>query len=332
MSQSSNNLSTRPLVWATCILSTVAASLMLGMTHTAVEIGPMLALVGLVIVMPTLHLIYTFLRPEPRIGAMMGGLAAVTWAGIAAGVTALAALRTNAPLIDTSLAHADALVGLDTVAFVEWVAQNTLVGWILDVAYLSTVPLLLAVILLQAWLNREDWMWHTCFLFAAGGTLCAVASAFLPAIAAFTYYGVPSYIIATLPNGAGRFFLATFEGYRSGTLNTINVFQLEGVVTFPSFHAVMALMIGSGVRGRVWLSGLAWAWSGLILIATIPIGGHYVVDLVAGAAVWGTLTILSPIHFSAIWLRWTNLQPKHAASAPLGASGLSSCPNALRSD
>ena len=35
-----------------------------------------------------------------------------------------------------------------------------------------------------------------------------------------------------------------------------------------------------------------FAWQGLVIISTIPIGGLYVIDLIAGAACWGLAHLL----------------------------------------
>ena len=39
------------------------------------------------------------------------------------------------------------------------------------------------------------------------------------------------------------------------------------------------------------LSGFAWAWSSVILISTIPIGGHYAIDIIGGTMVWAACTL-----------------------------------------
>jgi membrane-associated phospholipid phosphatase len=247
---------------------------------------------GLVFILAGLHFIYTWRRPDPYIGPMTGGLAAISWAGIVSGMTALAGLRTGEPLIDGSLAHADAVLGLNTPPFVAWLAQYRSICFVLEIAYVSTVPLVFATIILLGCLRRDILIWELCFVFSASAASCAFLSGLMPAVGAFSYYGTPPDILALLPAGAGRFHLPVFEAYRSGVFDTVDVRHLEGVVTFPSFHAAMALMTAYAMRNLRFLCGLCWAWSALILISTIPIGGHYAIDLVAGAAVWGTFTLL----------------------------------------
>jgi len=273
------------------LLATFMAILLFWATNTSVAVVPLAAIVGAVLILAGLHVIYTHWRPDPIIGPMAGGLTVVIWAGLVSGMAALAALRTGAPLIDASLAQADAILGLYTPTFVAWVARYSIITSMLEVAYVSTVPLVFATVILLGLKRRETLMWELCFVFAATAPLCAFLTAVTPAIAAFTYYGIPPDILTMLPTGAGRFFLPTLESYHSRTVSIVDVRHLEGVVTFPSFHAIMALMTAYALRDLRALSGLAWTWSSIILISTIPIGGHYAIDIIAGAVVWAIIVI-----------------------------------------
>ena len=72
--------------------------------------------------------------------------------------------------------------------------------------------------------------------------------------------------------------------------------HLEGVVTFPSFHAITALLIAHAWRGLPGAT-LFKIWAALVIVSAVPIGGHYVIDLVVGAALWGVFAAI------ANWLR-----------------------------
>ena len=280
-------------VWIACFVSTIFACVLFWATDTSISLSSVLIVLCLVAVPISLHVIYTVLRPDPLIGPIAGSVAAVSWAGFVAGGTALAALRTHAPLVDASLAYADTILGVDTTAFVAWAAFHPWMGLLLDVAYLSTVPLLLVTLVFLGLTQRKTLMWELCSAFVGSATFCAFASAVIPAIGAFAYYRIPSGILSLLPVGAGLFHLSIFEGYRSGMLDTVDVRNLGGVVCFPSFHSAMAFMIAFALRGFSWLSVFSSVWCGLILISTIPIGGHYFVDLLAGLIVWATFTQLA---------------------------------------
>ena len=282
----------RAAAYCTCLLASFIAVLLFWATDTSVAAVPLVAFASGVVILAGLHVIYTRWRPDPIVGPICGGLVVVIWAALVAAMAALAALRTGAPLIDASLAQADAIFGLYTPTLVKWVASYSMITSVLAVAYVSTVPMVFATVILLGLKRREVPMWELCFVFAATAPLCAFLSAVAPAIAAFTYYGIPSEIVMMLPTGAGRFFLPALEAYHSRTVSVVDVRHLEGVVTFPSFHAIMALMTAYALRDLGALSGLAWMWSSIILISTIPIGGHYAIDIIGGAVVWAAITLL----------------------------------------
>ena len=58
-----------------------------------------------------------------------------------------------------------------------------------------------------------------------------------------------------------------------------------GIITFPSFHACMAVLYTVAMRGtRVGLL-IAGSLNLLVLISTVPMGNHYLVDVIAGCCV-----------------------------------------------
>lgn len=310
---------TERAAWFSCLCSAAALASLLWATRSRVEMTSLLLMGGLMAVLVLLHIVYTRLRPDALLGALAGGLTVLTWAGLMSGLIALVGLRADAPLIDAGLADADNRLGLDTQAFVAWTAEQATLGRVLDLIYSSAVPLVFAIATLLAVTRRPARMWRLCLAFSVCGTVCAAASVVVPAVGAFTFYQTPPALLARLPSGAGLFYVPVFEAYRSGALDAIDLRRLDGVVTFPSFHACMALMIGDALSGRRWLSGVAWLWSGAILISTVPIGGHYAIDVIAGAGTWAAC---------ALWCRHIEARPRRRAglladrpTAPPEASG-----------
>jgi membrane-associated phospholipid phosphatase len=59
---------------------------------------------------------------------------------------------------------------------------------------------------------------------------------------------------------------------------------IEGIITMPSYHTVMALLIAYAFR-HTGLVGYGIATLNVAMLLSIPsIGGHYLVDVLAGAA------------------------------------------------
>jgi small basic protein len=67
----------------------------------------------------------------------------------------------------------------------------------------------------------------------------------------------------------------------------------QGIVSFPSFHMVMAVLFAYACRGMRWVFPAAVGFNVLMAIS-IPYGGdHYLVDVLAGAAVAGVSILIA---------------------------------------
>src|SRR5439155_10643608 len=78
-----------------------------------------------------------------------------------------------------------------------------------------------------------------------------------------------------------------FYGLRDGTFRTLVAVGSEGIITFPSLHAALAVIL----IAALWpISVLRWVILALniVMLAATPIdGSHYFIDVFAGIAVAG---------------------------------------------
>jgi membrane-associated phospholipid phosphatase len=74
------------------------------------------------------------------------------------------------------------------------------------------------------------------------------------------------------------------RGLRAGTWRTLNLTQLMGIVTFPSYHATLPVILAWAQRDLPGWRVIAPVWAGLTILATPLFGGHYGVDVLAGIA------------------------------------------------
>ena len=72
---------------------------------------------------------------------------------------------------------------------------------------------------------------------------------------------------------------------REGTLQRLAPRALKAIVTFPSFHAAMAVLLTYPYRKFTAAFPLVIFWNGLMLVSVPKHGSHYFVDVLAGAAV-----------------------------------------------
>ncbi len=84
-----------------------------------------------------------------------------------------------------------------------------------------------------------------------------------------------------------------------------------GIVTFPSFHAAGAIILG--YYGRHATAGCAIvAIDVAMLVSTVPIGGHYVVDVLAGA----TIAIVAIAITARVYTSDASRRPAVATDSP----------------
>jgi hypothetical protein len=70
-----------------------------------------------------------------------------------------------------------------------------------------------------------------------------------------------------------------------GTLKTIDMESINGLISFPSLHAAVAVLVPFSLR---WNKPLFWpivVLDGIMLVSTVPSGNHYIADVLGGVGV-----------------------------------------------
>lgn len=188
---------------------------------------------------------------------------------------ALADLGGRYPLRDDVLHAADRFLGFDWMSLYRAVMARPWLRLVLSLAYMSFAPQFAVVVVVLIICGRLEALQR--FVLAVALTLAMTLALFwvMPALGYHAYFGVPPE-----PPSA-----ATMLSLRSGALSPIRLSDLDGLVTFPSFHTVGALLFAWAMWS---LPRLRWPFLGLngLLIASTPaIGSHYLVDLLAGGLV-----------------------------------------------
>lgn len=206
-----------------------------------------------------------------RLGTAVEAAALFTTLGVVAPLCAVIAASTALPLADAALERADALLffGFSRTRLVSFASSSSVfMDWTRWVYHsLLFQPFLLILLLVARGEAERLWTLLLAWSVALGLTLAVFP--FFPAV------GSPPYFFDFLP---------VFTGARDGGLRVIGMTALTGIITFPSFHAAAAVLLawGFACAGR-----LAPVFVGLNLLMfwSALIAGHYLVDLVAGAAV-----------------------------------------------
>ena len=155
---------------------------------------------------------------------------------------------------------------------------------LLRTAYLSLSQLTVVVFAVLFYLRGAGRAAEYVRQFFGCAAISTVIGAFFPCIGVMVRYASPE-LAAVFGPGAGTYYLPPLEALRSELPYQFDLRTMPGLVEFPSFHTASAVIMAYAFRdfGRVSWLALLYA---LLLIASTPlIGGHYFVDLIAGAAV-----------------------------------------------
>nr|WP_249142040.1 phosphatase PAP2 family protein [Bradyrhizobium diazoefficiens] len=137
-------------------------------------------------------------------------------------------------------------------------------------------------------------------------------SALVPAIGTYQLYDLPTEF-ATYKATGYLIQLARLPMIRSGDLDVLHMTEIGGIVTFPSFHAGAAVLALWGWWGVWWMRPPALMMCLAMLVATPLFGGHYFVDVFAGAFVSG----LAIAATSLMDRRRPGMHTKEAVSLPI---------------
>lgn len=225
------------------------------------------------------------IKSTPRLALALVGTA------IFAGFTAVSSVFIFAlfplanPLIDETLMRIDTALGYHWPSLIAWLAEYPRLSWILSYVYHSSLLQIMLTIMLLASLSQELALYR--FLLVGLVTLILAVAIWwiIPSVGPSAFQPIPeSHRAATglYFNPAYGEFLRSLVEFGPGRISPE---VITGVVAFPSYHMVMALMV-------VWFTRGTFAFLPAVLVntamipATLSHGGHHLVDLFGGLVVF----------------------------------------------
>lgn len=182
-------------------------------------------------------------------------------------------ISTNATLIDVPLAQWDRALGFDWLALHAWLQAHPHVRATLHLAYYSGLLQLVCVVLFLGFSARAARLDEFMQLFIIATLLVIVVSGPFPAAGAWKQYAIGEpFDLSSLSH---------FELLRSGRMHEIPLGQMQGLISIPSLHAAMAVLLVYAMRGTLLFP--VFVILNAAMLASTPIdGGHYFVDVIAG--------------------------------------------------
>ena len=107
----------------------------------------------------------------------------------------------------------------------------------------------------------------------------------VPAAGAYAYHHPNREMFDGFSIDAGMWHYETFTMLRTEQSPLLKFEHMKGLVTFPSFHTALAIITAYSARDIAFIRLPAVILNGIVIISTLPEGGHFLVDVVAGAIV-----------------------------------------------
>ena len=192
------------------------------------------------------------------------------------------------PLIDHTLVAADHALGFDWNAYAHLMYDHQWANFIFSNAYLSfTTSGLMLTPIIAILRNDRIRLIQVCYLMLATVTACITIAGLFPAYPATEQIADANILHSIELSGIHSLakVSAQIHELRDGTNVVFDMHLAEGLVSFPSFHCCMALIIAYCNRGLGLFSWLAYLAGIAIIAATPAYGGHYLTDVIGGGLV-----------------------------------------------
>lgn len=254
-------------------------------------------------------------RSLHRLGSMLELVPLFLMVSLSFTLVGIGIAASHMPLQDAKLAHADQVL----FPFLDWsdvvlklASRDSWASAIANFAYSSMGWQVLSILLLgsvtgnRAACERFLTTWITAL------SLTMAIHAFWPAAGAFHYYSIPHATVPAIHANVGWRQPQIIHDLRDGVIKTVDWGTLEGLISFPSFHAAAAVILARSYRIYKPLKWPALVLNIVMIFAAVPCGGHYFVDIVAGLWVATvTLMIIERDDFGTAEGRWrVNLRPR----------------------
>jgi hypothetical protein len=192
------------------------------------------------------------------------------------------AATSSLPLQDAALARLDQALGFDWIGLLAFMHRWPGFFSLMHVVYPTLSLQMAGAVLLLGFTGRQSWLrtYMLAFIFAALITIAI--SSFVPAEGAWLYYGITDDASA-MP--VSHTSWPVFFGLRDGSLRLLTGVGTEGVITFPSLHAALAVILVAALWPVPVARWVAVTINSLMLVATPIDGSHYFVDILAGIGI-----------------------------------------------
>ncbi len=187
------------------------------------------------------------------------------------------------PLRDPEMTWIDRHFGFDWLAMMQALDRRPLVLAVLDGAYATFTSQLIGTVLVLILAGRTRELDRFFITFVCASVMAEIASVLVPTLGPMSAAATQA-DFAHLPT-LGRTTAEIVLRLRDGDLRVIDLAAIDGIISFPSLHAAVSVIVPFSLR---WNRPLFWPIAMLdavMLVSAVPSGNHYLVDVIGGVGV-----------------------------------------------
>lgn len=267
---------------ATVLIFSLAVGINLGFTLPPLSAFTFPAFITFVCVVTAL--IFHFVRRNDNIVHTSLGFATVVLFMLPGGMFSYITVLINGLNIDQALTSFDNVLGVNWVNITHVAAQYpNAMSWAAQI-YISSLYICAASLFVFGMVLEKPERVHefvTNVIF--GGLFCSLIGGIFPADGYYVFSNISQSVIASINPSVGPSDMAKINEIRNGELATLYIEGGLGVVSFPSFHTVLSLILVWMARGTGFFFVVSVIWNVGIILCTPIMGNHYIGDVVGGA-------------------------------------------------
>jgi membrane-associated phospholipid phosphatase len=189
------------------------------------------------------------------------------------------------PYRDAQLHSVDLWLGFNWRGYLHFMNDHPTIGMVGKFAYRSMRPQFLLVIGVLVVTSRFIRLQQYIVATTLALLITLLIFTFTPAVASYAFLQIAPSEYANLTPSVPYEHIRHLQAMRTGADFLISESNLEGLITFPSFHTACGLLFIWALfpvrRLRWWVVGL----NAMLVLSTPIEGAHYFIDLIGGAVV-----------------------------------------------
>jgi hypothetical protein len=272
------------LRWLITVITAFGVTTGLWLGPLSVEASSLLLPFIITIALSLLGLWYRQMRHDEKLASLLIATGQLTGFGALTALLNYTLIGLDRPFIDGLLAQWDALYGFYWPEVVQIQQSYPLLDGLLTLAYISSLPQLAIVILVLGFYGQFLALERFMLAFMLLVLATVIFWGFFPSFGSASYY----YELGVVTDFAGlaveKNYIEAMLALKNGTLTHASLSEIKGVVAFPSFHTVMAIL---SVYAMASVKGWFWPFFilNILVVLSVPVdGGHHIVDIGAGMA------------------------------------------------